>query len=65
MPVELSIVQQENKPVSEIVFDFVNGVGHDLIVMGAYGHTRFAEKLFSGTTHQVLDRATTSLLIAH
>lgn len=63
--VELSIVRQENKPVSEIVLDYVNGVDHDLIVMGAYGHTRFAEKLFSGTTHQVLDMATTSLLIAH
>lgn len=63
--VELSIVRQENKPVSEIMLGYVNGVDHDLIVMGAYGHTRFAEKLFSGTTHQVLDRATTSLLIAH
>ncbi len=63
--VELSIVRQENKPVSAIILDYVNGIDHDLIVMGAYGHTRFAEKLFSGVTHQVLDKATTSLLIAH
>ncbi len=63
--VELSIVRQGNKPVSDVILEYVNGIDHDLIVMGAYGHTRFAEKLFSGVTHQVLDKATTSLLIAH
>ncbi len=63
--VELSIVRQGDKPVSGVILDYVNGIDHDLIVMGAYGHTRFAEKLFSGVTHQVLDKATTSLLIAH
>lgn len=63
--VELTIVHQEKRPVSELILDYVNGKDHDLIVMGAYGHMRLAEKLFSGVTHQVLDKATTSLLIAH
>jgi nucleotide-binding universal stress UspA family protein len=59
------VVHQEDKPVSKSLVDYINANGADLIVMGAYGHSRFTEKLLSGVSHEVLQNAKTSLFIAH
>lgn len=37
----------------------------DLLVMGAYGHTRLRERLFSGVTRTALSELHTPLLLAH
>ena len=37
----------------------------DLIVMGAYGHSRFRETVFGGTTRRMLAESKTPLLLAH
>ena len=37
----------------------------DLLVMGAYGHARLRERLFSGVTRTALTELRTSLLLAH
>jgi len=37
----------------------------DLLIMGAYGHTRFTEKLFAGATHIALTDMQVPLLLAH
>ena len=37
----------------------------DLIVMGAYGHTRLREIILGGATHDLLKRAPVCLLLAH
>ncbi len=37
----------------------------DLLVMGAYGHTRFAEFIFSGVSRHMLKNMTTPLLMSH
>jgi nucleotide-binding universal stress UspA family protein len=39
--------------------------GADLLVMGAYGHTRFRELLLGGATRQILDSMTVPVLMAH
>jgi nucleotide-binding universal stress UspA family protein len=40
-------------------------VGADLIVMGAWGHWRWSERLLGGATQSVLENATLPLLLSH
>ncbi len=40
-------------------------LGSDLIVMGAYGHTRFREVMLGGVTRTVLQAMTVPVLMAH
>ncbi len=39
--------------------------GADLLVMGAYGHSRFQEFVLGGVTKEVLARLPVSVLMAH
>ena len=39
--------------------------GADLLVMGAYGRTRFSEWMFGGATRHVLAEATLPVLMRH
>ena len=40
-------------------------IGADLIVMGAYGHSRLRERMFGGTTQTMLGHIDTPVLMAH
>jgi len=40
-------------------------IGAELIVMGAYGHSRLRERLFGGTTQTMLSQIGTPVLMAH
>ena len=37
----------------------------DLIVMGAYSHSRLREDVFGGVTHEILESMTVPVLMAH
>ena len=37
----------------------------DLVVMGAYGHSRFRETILGGATRQILSHAGMPVLFAH
>ena len=43
----------------------VKRVGADLLVMGAYGHSRLREMIFGGATREVLAESTAPVLMAH
>ena len=45
--------------------DEAGGVGADLIVMGAYGHTRLREAVFGGTTRSMVDQTDAAVFLAH
>lgn len=49
------------KAISDAALDF----GADLIVMGAYGHSRVREFVMGGVTHDLLESAAFPLLLAH
>lgn len=50
---------------SDAIIGQVAEMDADLIVMGAYGHTRLREMILGGATRDLLKRAPTCLLLAH
>ena len=44
---------------------FVADLGADLLVMGAYGHSRLREFVFGGVTREILRHMTLPVLMSH
>lgn len=57
--------REEDRVAGERILDNAATVGADLIVMGAFGHSRLSELVFGGATRYVLDRAAVPVLMAH
>ena len=51
--------------VGDAVLNAVSDTGADMLVMGAYGHSRFREFVLGGATRHVLRRMTVPTLLAH
>lgn len=65
--VDVEIVHQSDngKPVADQILDCVADLGADLLVMGAYGHSRFREMVLGGATRGILRDADVPVLMAH
>jgi nucleotide-binding universal stress UspA family protein len=63
--VEVSVLQSGDRPVSEIILDQARRMPADLIVMGAYGHSRGREWVLGGATLDMLGSCDFPLLVAH
>jgi nucleotide-binding universal stress UspA family protein len=68
---ELSVVPVEQKrghrrhEVGEALLMLAGDKSSDLLVMGAYGHSRFRETILGGATRTVLEGMTIPVLMAH
>jgi nucleotide-binding universal stress UspA family protein len=51
--------------VGDALLSRLADLGADLLVMGAYGHSRAREAVFGGATRDVLDRMTVPVLMSH
>jgi nucleotide-binding universal stress UspA family protein len=51
--------------VGRCILDRSREIGADLIVMGAYSHSRFREALFGGTTRTLIDQKDQAVFLAH
>jgi len=51
--------------IGDALLNRASDLGADLIVMGAYGHTRLREFVFGGATRTVLDQMTVPVLMSH
>jgi len=62
-----SIHQRDKQfaPVAEHLLDHAGKVHADLLVMGAYGHSRFSEFVLGGATRGVLANPPLPLLLSH
>ena len=59
----------ERQMVKEIgidaaILNFLSDVSADLLIMGAYGHSRLRERAFGGVTSMILQQMTTPVLMA-
>jgi nucleotide-binding universal stress UspA family protein len=58
-------VVQGGRTVEELLLASSEAFGADILVMGAYGHSRWREALFGGVTHYVLAETKIPVLLAH
>jgi hypothetical protein len=52
-------------PIGDALLNFASDMGADFIVMGAYGHARWAEKMFGGVSKTLLQSMTLPVLMSH
>jgi len=63
--IEYRSVAPNGRTTSHALVDHVNENMPDLLIMGAYGHTRFHELVFSGATRAALRQVKSTMLLAH
>lgn len=61
---EISILARSLPRVSDVIARHVHDIGADLLVMGAYGHSRLREALIGGVTRRMLEAADVPVLMA-
>ncbi len=62
---EIALLPKAMPRIADILSRQVNDLDADLLVAGAYGHSRFREALLGGATRDLLAHATVPLLMAH
>lgn len=62
---EVSVLAKTLPRTSEVLARHLDDQNADLLVMGAYGHSRFREAILGGTTRNMLEQAKVPVLMAH
>jgi nucleotide-binding universal stress UspA family protein len=62
---EVSVLARTLPRVSDVLARQVRDVDAELLVMGAYGHSRFREAILGGTTRDMLEHAEVPAFLAH
>jgi nucleotide-binding universal stress UspA family protein len=61
---EVSVLAKSLPKVSEVIARHITDTNADLLVMGAYGHSRFREAILGGATRAMLEKAEVPVLMA-
>lgn len=62
---EVNVLSKTLPRVADVLLRHVGDVDADLVVMGAYGHSRFREAILGGATRSMLDQTVVPVLMAH
>ncbi len=62
---EISVLAKTMPRISDILARHASDLGADMIVMGAYGHSRFREAILGGATRNTLEKADIPVFMAH
>lgn len=62
---EIDVLSKTLPRVSDVLIRHASDTQAELIVMGAYGHSRFREAILGGATRNMLEKATVPVLMAH
>jgi len=62
---EIAVIARTLPRVSELILRQARDSGADLIVMGAYGHSRLREAILGGATRAMLEQSELPVLLAH
>ena len=63
--VEIDILSRSLPRVSDVLSRYCTDMGADLLVMGAYGHSRFREAILGGATRNMLEQTDVPVFMAH
>ena len=61
----VDVLASGDHQVDEVLRQHAVDINADLIVMGAYGHSRLRERIFGGTTNSMIKNPTVPVLFAH
>lgn len=62
---EIHEIDAAGQQIGEVLEDFANNLRLDLLVMGAYGHSRLREFVLGGATRSMLAKPPVPLLLSH
>lgn len=62
---EVSVLARTLPHVSDVLCRHIEDMQSDMLVMGAYGHSRFREAILGGTTREMLEIAKVPVFAAH
>jgi len=62
---EIDVLSKSMNRVSDVLMRHAVDTEADLVVMGAYGHSRFREAILGGATRNMLEQAKIPVLMAH
>jgi nucleotide-binding universal stress UspA family protein len=62
---EIDVLSKTLPRVSDVLMRHATDIEADLIVMGAYGHSRFREAILGGATRYMLEQAKLPVFMAH
>jgi nucleotide-binding universal stress UspA family protein len=62
---EIDVLSKTMSRVSDVLNRHVTDTDADLLVMGAYGHSRFREAILGGATRNMLEQAKVPIFMAH
>lgn len=62
---EVDVLAKTLPRVSDVLLRHVADLDADMVVMGAYGHSRFREAILGGATRNMLEQATVPVFMAH
>lgn len=65
LKVTIHNIASAGRPVSEALLDTARELDIDLLVMGAYGHSRLRQNILGGTTREMLENSSIPLLLSH
>lgn len=63
--VEIDVLSKTLPRVSDILMRHAQDCESDMVVMGAYGHSRFREAILGGATRNMLEQANIPVFMAH
>lgn len=63
--VEITVLSKTQPRVSDVLLRHAVDSKSDMIVMGAYGHSRFREAILGGATRNMLEQAPIPVFLAH
>ncbi|MEX2617339.1 MAG: universal stress protein [Alphaproteobacteria bacterium] len=59
------VVEVNDRPVGEVLLEAATDSTADMLVMGAYSHSRLREYIFGGVTRYILDEGNLPVFMAH
>jgi nucleotide-binding universal stress UspA family protein len=65
LPAEAALVRRDNLTLFDLVMARAVELESDLIVMGAYGHSRWREMILGGMTRDMLNKMSVPVLMTH
>ncbi len=65
IPAQIKVSQWKNVSVGNALLDSLVDLNADMLVMGAYGHSRIREMILGGATQEILEQMTAPILFSH